>query len=157
MISVIEFLGYDVCNHLEKYVKKRVKEIKSWKKNNKIVLNELNDNILFTKHINYYKFNLDHNTEWRSDYHLRSMRENKINILNDIKKNGNRRGWIYSPEFSGFSWIISEVKSRELKKILPNKGILRFPDRSEWTLYRYPPPHTIHYDHKDLIENIKSQ
>ena len=104
--------------------------------------------------------------QWRRDYHLRSMLSHKMNTLAQIKYNGNKKGWIYSPFFSGFSWAISEVKTRELarRRCIRARhttyrykiGILKFPDESEWTLYRYPPrSDEIPIYYKDLIKHIK--
>ena len=105
---------------------------------------------------------------WREDHHLSTMYQNKLNTLDQIKHNGNKKGWIYSPKFSGFSWGISPVKSRELvrrhysfasayhRAYRCEKGILKFPDGSEWTLYRYPPrSNEIPIQSKDLIKHIK--
>jgi hypothetical protein len=169
MISSIDHLDIDVSNLLGKYIET--------KKKNKRVLNDLKDNITFTTHINYYKIIMRRSEPARNDYHLSTMYRNKFNTLNQIKHNGNKKGWIYSPTFSGFSWIISPVKSRELvrrpkyDKVLYGDpienvpvittcryetGILKFPDESEWTLYRYPPrKNEIPIQSKDLIKHIK--
>ena len=167
MISSIDHLDIDVSNLLCKYI--------DTKKKNKRVLNDLKDNITFTTHINYYKIIMRRSEPARNDYHLSTMYLNKLITLRQIKHNGNKKGWIYSPTFSGFSWIISPVKSRELvrrpkyDKVLYGDtienivttyryetGILKFPDESEWTLYRYPPrSNEIPIQSKDLIKHIK--
>ena len=167
MISSIDYLDIDVSNLLGKYIET--------KKKNKRVLNDLKDNITFTTHINYYKIIMRRSEPARNDYHLSTMYQNKLNTLNQIKHNGNKKGWIYSPTFSGFNWIISPVKSSELirrpkyDRVLYGDtienvvttyryetGILKFPDESEWTLYRYPPrKNEIAIQSKDLIKHIK--
>ena len=161
MISSIDHLDIDVSNLLGKYIET--------KKKNKRVLNDLKDNITFTTHINYYKIIMRprrRHHSWSEDHHLSTMYQNKLNTLDQIKHNENKKGWIYSPKFSGFSWVISEVKSRELvrrhyslqghRTYRYKKGILKFPDGSEWTLYRYPPrKNEIPIQSKDLIKHIK--
>ena len=163
MVYVFDILDNDVYDLLSKYINKRVNEIKLWRKNNNIVLNELKNNILFTTHMNYFKkISVSKYINRGENFHFIYMLKNKINTINEIKINRNKIGWIYNTNFPGFSWTLANIKSSELiiirrKHILYGnyEGILKFPDGSQWELYNYP-PHENHYNSKDLIKYLKN-
>ena len=142
MISSIQFLDYDTCNLLEKYIKT--------KKKNNIVLNELKDNILFTTHINYYdKYFQSKNT------HLNNMLNNKWDTINKIKNINDKQGWIVDFP-TKFNWEISKNINISRKfKIENYRNNLILVDSSTGWKYRSYPPHSRHYNIKDLLKNIK--
>ena len=142
MISSIQFLDYDTCNLLEKYIKT--------KKKNNIVLNELKDNILFTTHINYYDKYFQ-----SKDCHLKHMVENKYETINNIKKIIDKRGWIVDFP-TKFNWEISKnIRINRQFKIESHRNNLLLKDsKTDWQ-YRSYPPHSRHYNIKDLLKNIK--
>ena len=142
MISSIQFLDYDTCNLLEKYIKT--------KKKNNIVLNELKDNILFTTHINYYdKYFQSKNT------HLNNMLNNKWDTINKIKNIEGKQGWIVDFP-TKFNWKISkDIRiNRNFKLEGRHNNLILRENKTNWK-YRSYPPHSRHYNIKDLLKNIK--
>ena len=142
MISSIQFLDYDTCNLLEKYIKT--------KKKNNIVLNELKDNILFTTHINYYDKYFQ-----SKDCHLKHMVENKYETIDNIKKIIDKQGWIVDFP-TKFNWEISkDIRVNRNFKIESHRNNLMLKEKKTNWKYRSYPPHSRHYNIKDLLKNIK--
>ena len=142
MISSIQFLDNDVSNLLEKYIKT--------KKKNNIVLNELKDNIIFTTHINYYDKYFQSKNQ-----HLENMIENKYETIDNIKKIIGKQGWIVDFP-TKFNWEISkDIRiNRNFKIESHNNNLLLKNKKTGWQ-YRSYPPHSRHYNIKDLLKNIK--
>ena len=167
MISSIQFLDYDTCNLLEKYIKT--------KKKNNIVLNELKDNILFTTHINYYDKYFATQTSYPSiDVinigYLRNMRENKKRTINMINKIIDNTGWVQHdprrPSYHNkiYEWKVNQIEGFHYKKmdkdeeeldIEKHHNNLLVVDKRSGCSYRSYPPHSRHYNIKDLLKNIK--
>ncbi len=142
MISAIQFIDYDVSKLIEIYI-----EIY---KQRKIIINELKDNIIFTTHINYYK------KYFRSkNLHLKDMLTNKTETIHQIKNLIGKKGWIVDYP-TKFNWDISKyIKiSREMKIEEHNNNLLLKDKKTGWQ-YRNYPPHSRHYNSKDLLKNIK--
>ena len=142
MISAIDYLDIDISDLLGKYIDAKVK--------NNIVLYDLKDNIIFTTHMNYYKKNFQSSS--CSDMYMRSFLESKHKTLTDIKKFMHQSGWIVNYP-TKFSWGINKLsKSENIEKHRKNQiGVDKV---TNWKYVSYP-PHSRHYNPKDLIENIK--
>lgn len=142
MISSIDHLDIDVSNLLGKYIET--------KKKNKRVLNDLKDNITFTTHINYYKKNFQ--SSRHSDMYTHTFLENKHKTLTDIKKFMHLSGWIVNYP-TKFTWSISKLsKQKNIEKHLHNSTMV---DKvTNWKYVSYP-PHSRHYNSRDLIKHIK--
>ena len=142
MISTIQFLDNDTNNLLEEFIKN--------KKNNNIVLNELKDNILFTTHINYYDKYFQ-----SKDCHLNHMLNNKYETIDNIKKIIDKQGWIVDFP-TKFNWKISkDIRiNRNFKLEGRHNNLMLRENKTNWK-YRSYPPHSRHYNIKDLLKNIK--
>lgn len=142
MISSIQFLDLDTCNLLEKFIKS--------KKNYTKIINELKDNILFTTHINYYDKYFQ-----SKNHHLKHMIENKYETIDNIKKIINKQGWIVDYP-TKFNWKISKNIniSRKFKIESHRNNLILKDSKTNWQ-YRSYPPHSRHYNIKDLLNNIK--
>ena len=144
MISAIDYLDIDISDLLGKYIDTR-------KKNN-IVLHDLKDNIIFTTHINYYKKNFQ--SSRHSDmYHDNTFpNESKHKTLTDIKKFMHQSGWIVNYP-TKFSWGINKLSKQ--KNIEKHRKNFRMIDKvTNWQYVSYP-PHSRHYNSRDLIKHIK--
>ena len=142
MISAIDYLDIDISDLLCKYIDTR-------KKNN-IVLHDLKDNIIFTTHINYYKKNFQ--SSRYSDSIYTSFLESKHKTLTDIKKIMHHSGWIVNYP-TKFNWGINKLSKQ--KNIEKHRKNLRMVDKiTNWKYVSYP-PHSRHYNPKDLIKHIK--
>ena len=142
MISIIEFLDIDISSLLGKYIKT--------KKKNNIVLKELKDNINFTTHINYY----DKYFQSKNHY-LKHMIENKYETIDNIKKIIDKQGWIVDFP-TKFNWKISkDIRiNRNFKLEGRHNNLMLREHKTNWK-YRSYPPHSRHYNIKDLLKNIK--
>ena len=142
MISSIQFLDNDTNNLLGEFIKN--------KKNNNIVLNELKNNILFTTHINYYDKYFQ-----SKDCHLNHMLNNKYETINKIKNIEGKQGWIVDFP-TKFSWEISkDIRiNRNFKLEGRHNNLMLREHKTNWK-YRSYPPHSRHYNIKDLLKNIK--
>jgi len=146
MISAIDYLDIDVSNLLGKYIYHYVET----KKKKKRVLNELKDNILFTTHINYYKKNFQ--SSRYSDMYTRSFLESKHKTLTDIKKFMHLSGWIVNYP-TKFNWGIDKLSKQNY--IEKHRKNVRMVDKvTNWKYVSYP-PHSRHYNSRDLIKHIK--
>lgn len=143
MISTIQFLDNDTSNLLNKFINN--------KKNNNKVINELKDNILFTTHINYYDKYFQ-----SKKCHLEHMLNNKYETIDKIKKIMNKQGWIVDFP-TKFNWEISkDIKiNRRFKIEGRHRNNLLLKDSKTGWQYRSYPPHSRHYNSKDLLKNIK--
>ena len=171
MISSIDYLDNDVSEILGKYIKTR--------KKNYIVINELKDNINFTTHINYYDKYFATQTSYPSIdsmnmIYLQTMRENKKKTINKINKIIGKTGWIIqdsrrkSPNSSVYvwKWKVNQIEGFHYKKmdkdeeeldIEKHHNNLLVVDKRSGCSYRSYPPHSRHYNIKDLLNNITSQ
>jgi len=167
MISSIDYLDIDASELLGKYIKTR-------KKNN-VVLNELKDNIHFTTHINYYDKYFAINTNYPSIdvinmRYLQNMRENKKRTINMINKIINKTGWIQhdprrpSHNSPVYVWKVKQIEGFHYKKMNKDEEELDVEkhhnnilvvDKRSGCSYRSYPPHSRHYNIKDLLKNIK--
>ena len=142
MISAIDYLDIDISDLLGKYIDAKVK--------NNIVLYDLKDNIIFTTHMNYYKKNFQ--SSRHSDMYMRSFLESKHKTLTDIKKFMHQSGWIVNYP-TKFSWGINKLSKQ--KNIEKHRKNLRMVDKvTNWQYVSYP-PHSRHYNSRDLIKHIK--
>jgi len=142
MISSIQFLDNDTTNLLGEFIKN--------KKNNNKVINELKDNILFTIHINYYDKYFQ-----SKDCHLNNMLNNKYETIDKIKKIMNKQGWIVDFP-TKFNWEISkDIRINRNFKIESHRNNLMLREHKTNWKYRSYPPHSRHYNIKDLLKNIK--
>ena len=142
MISSIQFLDNDVSNLLEKYIKT--------KQNNNKVIDELKDNILFTTHINYYDKYFQSKNQ-----HLENMIENKYETIDNIKKIIGKQGWIVDFP-TKFNWEISkDIRINRNFKIESHSNNILLKNKKTGWQYRSYPPHSRHYNIKDLLKNIK--
>ena len=141
IISAIEFLDNDVNTHLGLYIKT--------KKNYTIVLKELIDNVLYTTHINYYKKYFK-----SKDIYLKEMTTNKDETLEKIKTLKDKKGWIVNYP-TKFSWGITRNEFINNYNIESHNNNLILKDKVTGWEYRSYPPHSRHYNIKDLLKNIK--
>ena len=140
MISAIDYLDIDISNLLGKYIKT--------KKKNNIVLNELKDNIHFTTHINYY------GKYFKSkDVHLRHMIENKSETLEQINRIKGMKGWIVNYP-TKFGWNVDRNKFKHFNTE-EHRNNLKLVDKTTNWEYRSYPPHSRHYNSRDLLKYIK--
>lgn len=145
----MNYLDNDVSELLWEYVQ----SIKN-KKKHKIVLNELKDNILFTTHINYYeKYFYNYNILFYNDSHLQNMIENKNDTIKQIKKIEGKQGWILDNP-SEFNWDILVISKLNFD-VEDHHDNLTLKDKENHCKYRSYPPHSKHYNSKDLLKNIK--
>jgi hypothetical protein len=169
MISSIDYLDADVSDLLGKYIKTR-------KKNN-VVLNELKDNINFTTHINYYdKYFATHTSYPSIDVinfgYLRNMREHKKRTINMINKIIDKTGWVQHdprrPKYNSsvYVWKVKQIegfhfdkmnKDEEELDIEKHHNNLLVVDKRSGCSFRSYPPHSRHYNIKDLLKNITYQ
>ena len=166
MISSIDYLDADVSELLGKYIKTR-------KKNN-VVLNELKDNINFTTHINYYdKYFATHTNYPSIDVinfeYLRNMREHKKRTIYMINKIIDKTGWVqHDPRrpkhnSSVYVWKVKQIegfhfdkmnKDEEELDIEKHHNNLLVVDKRSGFSFRSYPPHSRHYNPKDLLKYI---
>ena len=169
MISSIDYLDNDVSDLLGEYIQTR--------RTNNVVLNELNDNIHFTTHINYYdKYFAIHTNYPSIDIinmgYLRHMHGNKKETINMINKIINKTGWIHHdprrPSYNTFPyiWEVEQISGFHYKKMSKDKEELDVEkhhnnilviDKKSGCSYRSYPPHSRHYNIKDLLKYITSQ
>ena len=146
MISAIDYLDIDISDLLGKYIYQYVET----KKKNKQVLNDLKDNIIFTTHMNYYKKNFQSSS--CSDMYMRSFLESKHKTLTDIKNIMHQSGWIVNYP-TKFNWGINKLsKQKNIEKHL--KNLIMVDEVTNWKYVSYP-PHSRHYNSRDLIKHIK--
>ena len=167
MISIIDFLDIDISSLLDQYIKT--------KKKNNVVLKELKDNINFTTHINYYdKYFATHTNYPSIDVinigYLRHMRKNKKETIYMINKIINKKGWTHqdprrpSHHHKIYDWKVKQIEGFNYKKMNKDEeeldvekhhnNILVVDKRSGCSFRSYP-PHSRHYNIKDLLKNIK--
>ena len=165
MISAIDFLDIDISSLLDQYIKT--------KKKNNVVLKELKDNINFTTHINYYdKYFATHTNYPSIDVinigYLRHMRKNKKETINMINKIINKTGWTHHdprrPSYHNktYEWEVKQIEGLYFDKIKKEDvdkrhNNLLVVDKKSGCSYRSYPPHSRHYNIKDLLNNITSQ
>ena len=167
MISAIDYLDIDVSGLLGKYIKT--------KKKNNVVLNELKDNIHFTTHINYYDKYFAISTNYPSiDIinmgYLRHMHENKKETINMINKIINKTGWIQhdprrpSSNSMVYKWKVEQISGFHYNKMSKDKkGLdvekhhnnILIVDKGTGCSFISYPPHSRHYNIRDLLKYIK--
>ena len=163
MISSIDYLDSDVSNLLGKYIKN--------KKKYNDVINELKDNIHFTTHINYYdKYFATHTNYPSIDVvnfgYLRNMREHKKRTINMINKIINKTGWVQHdprrPSYHNkvYEWEVKQIEGPYFDKVKKEDVDKRHynllvVDKKSGCIFRSYPPHSRHYNIKDLLKNIK--
>ena len=171
MISSIDYLDIDISDLLGKYI--------DVKKKNTIVLHDLKDNILFTTHFNYYDKKIASNTGYPSIdviniRYLHHMVENKQDTINTINKIKHKKGgvtidqknniWkvteIYGVHFDKM-YSSSRIKTDTIKEYIRKYNIDKYQDnllvidKKTGCKYISYPPHSRHYNSKDLIKHIK--
>jgi len=141
MISSIDYLDIDVSELLGKYIQT--------KKKNNIVINELKDNINFTTHINYYDKYFH-----SKNYYLKHMIDNKNETLEKINKIKGMKGWIVNYP-TKFDWKIDNYLKIKHFNTEKHHNNLKLVDKTTGWQYRSYPPHSRHYNPKDLLKYIK--
>jgi hypothetical protein len=163
MISSIDYLDSDVSNLLGKYIEN--------KKKYNDVINELKDNIHFTTHINYYdKYFATHTNYPSIDVvnfgFLRNMRENKKETINMINKIIDKTGWVQhdprrpSYHTKVYEWEVKQIDGpyfdkKKKEDVDKHHNNLLVVDKKSGCIFRSYPPHSRHYNIKDLLKNIK--
>ena len=167
MISSIDYLDIDASELLGKYIQT--------KKKNNLLLNDLKDNINYTTHINYYDKYFATQTSYPSiDVinigYLRNMRENKKRTINMINKIIDKTGWVkHDPRRPSYhtkvyEWKVNQIEGFHYKKmdkdeeeldIEKHHNNLLVVDKRSGCSYRSYPPHSRHYNPKDLLKYIK--
>tara|TARA_B100000927_G_scaffold273394_1_gene251779 strand:- start:571 stop:1002 length:432 start_codon:yes stop_codon:yes gene_type:complete len=141
MTFILDFLDYDVSKLIGIYI-----EIKY---NQRKVVNQLKDNILFTTHINYYNKYFEPNEK-----ELNNMIENKTTSIQEMKVLQGKRGWIeVHPE--KFSWKISRDDVQKMLNVEGTQNNFILKDKSNDKIYRSYPPHSSLFKIDDLIQCVK--
>ena len=149
MHSILELINPDISYLIGKYVKTN--------KDKKILIQQLKDKIMFTKHMNYYKKFKSFNENY-----LKFMISNEDDFMKIFKKLENKYGWIINNSILS-PWVLSyDPKYDKMTKHAIELGdnsrsLYRMEDTRDGRnieLFFYPPSKRF-YNYKDLIKYVK--
>ena len=149
MHSTLELINPDISYLIGNYVKTN--------KDRQILIQQLKDKIMFTKHMNYYKKFKSFNENY-----LQFMIMNEEDFMKLFKKLENKYGWIINNSILS-PWVLSDdPKYEKITKFIIERGenpnsFSRLEDTRDGRnieLLFYPPSKSF-YKYKDLIKFIK--
>ena len=149
MHSILELINPTISNLIDKHVKTNIDKKK--------LIQQLNDKIMFTKHMNYYKKFKSYNENY-----LQFMISNEVDFMKIFKKLENEYGWIINNSILS-PWVLSyDPKYDKMTKHAIELGdnprsLYRMEDTRDGRnieLFFYPPSKRF-YNYKDLIKYIK--
>jgi len=150
MHSILELINPDISYLIDKHVKTNI--------NRKKLIQQLNDKIMFTKHMNYYKKFKSFNENY-----LQFMITNEETFMKLFKKLENEYGWIPQTPVLFSPWVLSDdPKYDKMTKRSIERGdnptssysIQDTRDGRNIELLFYPPSKKF-YNYNDLIKYIK--
>ena len=151
MHSTLELINPDISYLIDKHVKTNIDKKK--------LIQQLNDKIMFTKHMNYYKKFKSYNKNY-----LKFMISNEDDFMKIFKKLENKYGWIpLTSRIGRDPWVLSDdpALSKMTKRYIERGDNLRSFYRMEDTrdgrnieLFFYPPSKRF-YNYNDLIKYVK--
>ena len=151
MISLLDMINPDISYLIGKFV--------SYNNNKKKLIEQLNDKIMFTKHMNYYKRFKSFNNNYFKYMIMNEL--DYIKIFNSLK---DEFGWIYDKKMNGDIWKLSNDPryNNATKHIINKIDKLNYSHNyiedktDEETLYlMFYPPSNRFYDYKDLLMYVK--
>ena len=149
MHSILELINPTISNLIDKHVKTNIDKKK--------LIQQLNDKIMFTKHMNYYKKFKSYNENY-----LQFMISNEVDFMKIFKKLENEYGWIINNSILS-PWVLSnDPKYDKMTKYAIELGdnlisFYRMEDTRDGRnieLFFYPPSKRF-YNYKDLIKYVK--
>ena len=151
MISLLDMINPDVSYLIGIQV--------SYNNNKNKLIQQLNDKIMFIKHMNYYKrFNSFNNNYLK---YMIINEDDYIKLFNSLK---DKYGWVYDKKMNGEIWKLSDdpkynnITKRVINNIDPyNYSHSYMKDKTDGeTLHlMFYPPSKRFYNYKDLLINIK--
>jgi len=151
MHSTLELINPDISYLIGKYVKTN--------NDRQILIQQLKDKIMFTKHMNYYKKFKSYNKNY-----LQYMIMSEDDFMKIFKKLENKYGWIPLTSQNGRDpWVLSDdPKYEQITKLTIEKGdnpnsfssLEDTRDGRNIELFFYPPSKRF-YNYKDLIKYVK--
>ena len=151
MHSTLELINPGISNLIGKYVKTN--------NNRQILIQQLKDKIIFTKHMNYYKKFKSYNKNY-----LQYMIMSEDNFMKIFKKLENKYGWIpLTSRIGRDPWVLSDdpALSKMTKRSIergdnPNSSysLVDTRDGRNIELLFYPPSKRF-YNYNDLIKYVK--
>jgi hypothetical protein len=151
MHSILELINPDISYLIDKHVKTNIDKKK--------LIQQLNDKIMFTKHMNYYKKFKSFNENY-----LQFMISNEDDFMKIFKKLENKYGWIPQIPVIFSPWVLSDdpALSKMTKRTMergdsPTLSYIIQDTRDDRNieLFFYPPSKRF-YNYNDLIKYVKS-
>ena len=150
MHSILELINSDISYLIDKHVKTNI--------DRKKLIQQLNDKIMFTKHMNYYKKFKSFNENY-----LQFMITNEETFIKTFKKLENEYGWIPQTPVIFSPWILSDdpALSKMTKRTMErgdsstsSYSLQDTRDGRNIELFFYPPSKKF-YNYKALIKYVK--
>ena len=151
MHSTLELINSDISYLIDKYVKTNIDRQK--------LIQQLNDKIMFTKHMNYYKKFKSYNKNY-----LQFMVMNEEDFMKLFKKLENKYGWIpLTSRIGRDPWVLSDdpALSKMTKRSIErgdnptsSYSLVDTRDGRNIELFFYPPSKRF-YNYNDLIKYVK--
>ena len=151
MHSTLELINTDISYLIGNYVKTNIDRNK--------LIQQLNDKIMFTKHMNYYKRFKSFNNNY-----LKYMIMNELDYIKLFNSLKDEYGWIYDKKMNGDIWKLSDdskydnITKRVINSIDPlnySHNYMKDKTDNETLHLMFYPPSKRFYNYKDFIKYIK--